>query len=185
MNRRERIAGLLPAPLAGSALLLVALILLTPIFLSGGQPAAGSLLSQAELIVDRAPGSNVTHFYVRGVGTTTRYATMTVDVAGNFSWTGRFPTAPLAWTVGANDTEVLSLALSTSVNPVALNISVLYRVSGGSALYVGELAVYVGGGPGGATVYLAPSTPGLAVGSSTPVLDLPLVVPLVNVGGGP
>ncbi len=183
--RRERIGRFLPAPLAGTVLLLVALILLTPVLLSTGQPAAGSLLSEPELIVDRAPGENVTHVYLRGVGASTRYAGMVIQVAGNFSWAGRFPAAPLAWMTAVNGTEVLSVSVTTTLDPVALNVSAIYEVAGSRALYVGEIALSFGTGPSGPTVFAAAATPGLAVAPSTPALDLPLIVPLVVAGAAP
>ena len=185
MSRRERIGRLLPAPLAGVALLLVALILLTPVLLSSGQPAAGSLLTEADLILDRTPGSNVTHIYVRGVGETTRYSAMEVEIAGNFSWTGGFPSGPLNWTVAENASGVLLVSLASSLDPLALNVSVLYEAGGGSALYLGEIALEVGPGAGGPTVFLASATPGLSVAASVPVSTLPLIVPLVATGVSP
>ncbi len=65
--------------------LLVLLILLTPNLLPTSTPSAGSLATQAELIVDRADTSNITHFYVQGIGDV-RYVTITAQIATNVSW---------------------------------------------------------------------------------------------------
>ncbi len=186
MNRKERIGRLLPAPLAAIVIFLVALILLTPILLSSGQPAAG-ILTQADLIVDRVPGSNVTHFYLRGVGTTVRYSEMSVDWAANFSWSSAFPAGPLDWAVGANGSDVLTVIFATSADPVALNVSALYEVSGTSTLYVGELAFQVSGGGASGTDLLSTvtATSGLAGPSPVSLANLPLTIPLVNVGAPP
>lgn len=186
MNRREQIGRLLPAPLAGAVLLLVALILLTPILLSNGQPAPG-ILTQVVLIVDRVPGSNVTHFYLRGVGTTIRYSEMSIDWATNFTWGPAFPPNPLHWNVGANGSDVLTVLFATTANPVALNVSAFYQVPGASATYVGELAFYVSGSPGAGSEVLSTvsGTVGLAGSGPVAVPNLPLTIPLVNVGSGP
>ncbi len=135
MSRREQIGRLLPAPLAAIVILLVALIVVTPVLQSSGQPAVG-VLTQAELIVDRVPGSNVTHFYVRGVGTTIRYSEISVEWAANFTWAATFPTGPLSWNLGANGSGVLTILFATTVNPVALNVSALYQVAGGGSAYL-------------------------------------------------
>ncbi|HTS33023.1 MAG TPA: hypothetical protein VMI55_03685 [Thermoplasmata archaeon] len=186
MNRKEQIGRLLPAPLAAIVILLVALILLTPILLSSGQPAPG-ILTQAELIVDRVPGSDVTHFYVRGVGTTTRYSEMSIEWAANFTWSTAFPTGTLNWSVGANLSDVLAAVFATSANPVALNVSALYQVSGSSTLYIGVLAFEVSGGGTSGTDLLSSvtDTPGLAGPAPVSLSNLPLTIPLVNVGAPP
>lgn len=188
MTRRETIARWFPAPLAALALLLVVLILLTPVLYSNGQPVAGSLLTQAELIVDRVAGSDVTHFYVRAVGTTVRYSDLSIEVASNFSWTGAFPAGPLNWTSGANGTNLLTILWSTTLNPVVLNVSAFYQANGGSALYLGEVAFDYAAAPGTGleTLYATTSTPGLTIDSPPPTLaNLPATILLVDVGSGP
>jgi hypothetical protein len=186
VSRRERIGRLLPAPLAAVVILLVALIVITPVLLSSGQPVPG-ILTQADLIVDRVPGSNVTHFYVRGVGINTRYTEMSIAWATNFTWGPTFPSGPLSWRPGVNGTDVLTIVFASTANPVALNISAFYQASGGSAYYVGELALNVASSSPGAseTLYLASGTSGLTASSSYPVSSLPIEIPLVNVGSGP
>jgi hypothetical protein len=186
VNRRERIGRLLPAPLALVVVLLVALIVLTPILLSSGQPAAGTILTQADLIVDRVVGSNTTHFYVHGVGTTIRYAQMSLQWDANFSWTGSFPSGRLNWTNGTNGSDVLTIVFPSDKNPIAINVSAYYQVTSSTAYYVGEFAFDVAPGPSGAEyLYLVSGTPGLGVTTSWPVANLPLTIPLLNIGGSP
>ena len=186
----RRLREFFPWPLVGMALLMVVLIVLTPLLISSGQPPAGTIFTQAELIVDRVANANTTHFYVRALGTTVRYAGIHLGIASGFSWTGGgFPSATLNWTTWLNETNVLSLNLPTTANPVAVNVSVLYSTTngGGSALYVGLFVFYVGPGPGSpsvATLFVATATPGIAVGSTNPVSGLPLVIPLANLGPG-
>lgn len=187
MTRRETFARLVPAPYAGAVLLLVVLILLTPVLVSNGPAVAGSLLTQAELIVDRVPGGNTTHFYVRGVGTTVRYTQLSIRIATGFNWTGSFPTDRLVWSNGTNGSELLSLTWSSDANPVALNVTALYNAAGASAYYVGVIAFYFAtiAGASGQTLFAASSTPGLTVNGPTAVMNLPVTLLLVNVGSGP
>jgi hypothetical protein len=187
MTRRETAARLIPAPLAALALLLVVLILLTPVLFSYGPPAAGSLVTQAELIVDQVSGSNLTTFYVRALGNTIRYADMSIEVATDFNWTGSFPSGALDWQPGAQGKQVLTVLMNTTANPVALNVSAFYQIPGGSALFVGEIAFYFGGPPGssGELLSMATATPNLALSGQYPVSGLPLGIVLVDVGAGP
>ncbi len=182
-----------PWPLVGVVALLVVLIVLTPVLISDGQPAPG-VLTQAELIVDRVSGINVTHFYVRGLATTVRYASLLVGVAGNFSWggTGTPPWPGLHYSLRYNDTMVLSLGFSSYLNPVALNISASYASPQGTALYVAEVAFYVGPAASGTgeLLYAASAFPTVAVPSTpTPVdnasLPLPILLELASSGGAP
>jgi hypothetical protein len=187
VTRRETFARLVPAPLAAVTLVLVVLILITPVLFSTGPPPAGSLLTQAELIVDHVTGQNITHFYIRGLSTTVRYSEMTIDAAGNFSWTGAFPSGPLGWNVSTNGSDVLTLVLATTENPVALNVTAFYQVSGSSAYYEGEIAFDFATPSGSSTeqLYSATSTPGLVLSGPTPVASLPVTILLVDVGSRP
>jgi hypothetical protein len=181
MNRRW--GAYAPWPFVGVALLLVVLILVTPVLISDGQPAPG-VLTQAELIVDRVNGGNTTHFYIRGLGSTVRYAGIRVDVATNFSWSGSGTVnwTALRYSTAENVTEVLSLGFALPDNPVALNISAYYVSPGGNALYVGEVAFYLGPSPGvsGDYLYATSSTSAVAVPSSpTPVDNASLPLPIL------
>jgi hypothetical protein len=178
----------LPWPLVGVVAILAVLILITPVLISlGGPPAAGSVFTQAELIVDRVAGNDTTHFYVRAIGATARYAQIVVTWASGFNWSGTGAPAwgQLNWTSATNVTNFLAVVIGSTANPIALNVSALYT-SNGIALYVGVFAFYVTnatGSPPDSLLALSP-TPNVAVGASTPVANLPLVIPLADVGSG-
>ena len=174
-------------PLVCVAILLAVLIVFTPYlsFSSSGQPAAGSIFSQAELIVDALPGNTTTHFYVHALSTTARFADIHLGLAFGFTWTGLFPTGLLNWTVWQNESEVLVVAAATNLTPVAVNVTAFYTANGASALYVGVFAIEVGVPVGSTTdtLTVASDTPG--IGSfATPVANLPIPITLANVGSG-
>jgi len=174
-----------PTPFVGAAVLLFVLILLTPVLISSGQPAPG-VLTQAELIVDRVAGSSVTHFYVRALGSTVRYAGIWVGVDENFSWSaaGSPPWSSLNWTTWWNSSEVVSFGFALYGNPVAVNITAFYESPGGTATYIGVLAFFVGtGSSGGPDLFAASSTSGIAVPSSTSIDNSSLPLPILLVQG--
>lgn len=186
MKRNGRIGELFPVPLVGVAILLGVVIVITPALTStGGQPAAGSIFSQAELIVDALPGNNSTHFYVRGLGTTARYEEIRLGFAFGFNWTGGYPAGSLNWTDWMNGSDVLSLNQATEQNPVAVNVSALYTANGASALYLGVFALDVGVPAGSTTdtMTVVSDTPGIS-GFATAVTNLPIPITLANVGSG-
>lgn len=172
-----------PWPFAGVTVLLVVLILLTPVLISYGQPGPG-VLTQAELIVDRVPGVGPTFFYVVGYDSTTRYAGIWVEVAENFSWdgSGSVNWTALNWSERWNVSDAVVVAFNSTSDPVALNVTAYYVSPNGNAVYLGELAFFVGPGPGpmGTALYAASLTAGVYVPSVTPVDNnsLPLRVAL-------
>jgi len=182
--RRDQWGRYAPMPFVGAAVLLLVLIVLTPALISIGSPGPG-VLTQAELIVDRVAGVNATHFYVRGYGSTVRYAGIWIGVATGFNWSGSGspPWANLTWKTWWNDTDVLSLGFVSLANPVAVNITAYYTSSGGAATYIGILAFAVGLGSAGPTLYAASSTPGVTVPSSTTVDNSSLPLPILLVQG--
>jgi hypothetical protein len=187
-RRARRISAYFPTPLVGVVALLIVLILLTPVLLSaGGPPAAGTILTQAELKIDRVAGGNATRFYVNAEGATVRYASILVTWATGFNWTGAGTPAwnSLNWTVAFNETQVLAGFLSAPENPVALNVTVLYNANG-VAYYVGVFAFYVTGdvGPNPNALLALSPTSGVTVSFANPIASLPLVVPLSDVGSG-
>jgi hypothetical protein len=186
MNRGNRVSDLFPWPLVGVALLVALMILLTPVLIAAsGPPAAGSVSSYAELIIDALPGNNSTHFYVHGLGTTTRYSHINLGFADGFLWTGAFPKGPLNWSDWQNFSSVLAVISEVNQNPVAVNVTALYSVNGASALFVGVFAVFVGTPPGSSTDTLSvvSDTPGIG-GFSYPVASLPVAITLSDIGGG-
>ena len=184
--RASSLSGLFPGPLVGIALLLAILIVLTPILTSNGQPAAGSIFSQAELIVDALPGNATMHFYVHGLSATARYSEIRFSLATGFNWTGGFPPGPLAWTGWQNTSEIVAISAMVNETPVAVNVTALYSANGASAYYVGLLALEITTPAGSPTEVLTvvSATSGIS-GFSTPVTNLPLPITLADVGSGP
>jgi hypothetical protein len=169
----------------GVAILLGVLIVLTPVLTASGQPAAGSIFSQAELIVDTLPGNATTHFYVLGLGTTARYSVIRLGFSYGFNWTGVFPAGNLHWTDWQNASGVLSVSGVTDKDPFAVNVSALYTANGVSALYVGVFAIDVGVPVGSTTDTLTVVSDTAGIDSfSTPVTNLPILITLSNVGTG-
>lgn len=168
-----------PWPFVGATALLLIVILLTPVLISLGEPAPG-ILTQAELGVDRVAGSNTTHFYVRPLGGSVRYAAIWAAADENASdignWTGR---GGLNWTQLHyarywNGTDLILLGFNSTANPVAVNITACYSSGSGDELYYGEFVFYVGPGPSGAEqLFATTSTSGVTVSSTTPVSALP------------
>lgn len=185
MTRAAASGRLFPLPLVGVALLLAVLIVLTPILTANGQPAAGSIFSQAELIIDALPGNVTTHFYVRGEGITARYDDIRMGFAYDFNWTGGFPPGRLNWTVWQNASSVLSINGAAIQTPVAVNVSALYSANGVNALYVGVFAIDVGIRPGSSTDQLSVISDTSGISSFTyPVASLPVPIPLSEIGPG-
>jgi hypothetical protein len=192
VNRRESFRRYLPAPLVATAVLLVLLILLTPVLAPNGPPAAGTIFTQAELIVDRVASSNLTTFYLRALGSTARYAEVSVWAATGFPWTNGFPSPPLNWSPIVRQPDLVAYQFNSTANPIALNISLLYSSGGSQAYYVGVFAFYVGTSIGSSTLSLfsVSTTPGTSLGSgvnSEPLSGLPSdgEILLADVGGSP
>ena len=189
MTRLERFQRYFPAPLVATTLLLVLLIFLTPVLVPGGQPAAGTIFTQAVLVVDRAP-ANVTNFYLRALSTTVRYASIEVRIATGFSWTGGFPSPPLNWTNVSGGSDLVAYQFNTSRNPIAVNLTMLYSASGGQAYYIGIFAFYVGTSPGVSTpsLFAVTTTGGTSLASGVNVQtlsSLPFAILLADNGGSP
>jgi hypothetical protein len=178
----------------GVTLLLLALIIFTPQLVSNGRQPAVGILTQAELVVDKVAGNSTFHFYVWALGEEIRYNQIHVGIATAFNWAGNTTVvwANLSWSRWYNGTDVLSEIVSTSDNPVALNISAFYYSpsTSSSTWYVGVFAFFVGSTPAsGESLYSATATSGVAVTSPLVVSNstLPAVILLSNVGpgGGP
>jgi hypothetical protein len=188
VSRAGQVGALFPVPLVGAAVLVAILIVVTPALRPEGQPVAGSIFSQAELVVDALPGNNSTHFYVHALSTTARYSDIQLGFAYGFNWTGSFPPGPLNWTDWHNGSEVLSVDGAVDQDPIAVNVSALYTENGASALYVGIFAIdlSVPAGSTTQTLFVVSNTAGIG-GFSISVANLPVPIPLTNVGpgGGP
>ena len=129
----DRLRELFPLPFVAVVALLLVLIVLTPNLLSLGHPAAGSLETEAELLVDRVPNENVTHLYVQGLGTV-RYASITLAFARPSA--GSPPSAP-AFRFGNQSVwnDSVLVGMTTSWNPVAVNVSATYIDANGAVAY--------------------------------------------------
>jgi len=185
-----RLGYFAPWPLVGIAVLLVALVVLTPVLVSNTHQPGPGILTQAELVVDKASGNATLHFYIWALGETIRYDEIRVGIATSFDWAGTTPISwhGLNWTQWHNGSDLLSVIVASTANPVALNISVHYVSPSGSTWYVGLLAFYVAltSPPNGESLYSASATSGVALPSPLAVSNdtLPVAVLLANVGAG-
>jgi hypothetical protein len=190
VNRRENFQRFFPAPLVATVLLLVLLILLTPVLVPNGPPAAGTIFTQAVLTVDRPPSSNLTTFYLRGLSTTVRYSEIDVWVATGFQWTYGFPSPPLNWSKVADQGDLVALQFNASANPIALNVTMLYSTAGSQAYYVGEFAFFIGplSGAGPDSFFSVTTTSGTSLAGGVNVESLsalPSGILLADAGGSP
>lgn len=175
MSVRSRLAELFPWPFVGVVVLLVILIFLTPNLVSSGAPAAGSLAAEAQLVVDRVAGSNVTHLYVKSIGNV-RYASISLELGSNVSWPV-LPTERIHWGIPTVWNDSLEAAVATTGAPLAVNVSVVYVDTSGTAVdYFGAYAFNVS-----ADVLTGTSlTPGLGDVPPTPVASLPIFLLLAS-----
>jgi hypothetical protein len=169
-----------PPPLVAIVILQVVLIGLTPELLPGG--SAGSLATEAELIVDRVGGENVTHFYVEGL-TQVRYTEITLQLANDSAWP---PPGSPTFHYGAWEywNQSLVAVVMSAANPVALNVTSTYvDSSGASVTYAGAFEFNVTAG----TLYYETYLPGSSGPvASVPLSDLPIPFVLsVSPSGGP
>ncbi|MHB1435445.1 MAG: hypothetical protein ACYCPN_04815 [Thermoplasmata archaeon] len=163
-----------PMPWVGFAVLLLALIILTPVLYSTGPPAAGTIFTQAELVVDS--NGTMTHLYLWGVSDV-RYQSLSMGIATGFSpWNHRPPGGAFRWTTA---TDALAVLGFTNQDVFAVNVSALY-VSQGSACYGGVVAFNLSA----SSLATQSFTPGLSVPSAISLNSLPLSIALVNLGSG-
>lgn len=174
---------LFPWPFVGVAVLLVLLILVTPNLLTaGGGPAAGSIETQAELVVDRTATNSTLHFYVRGLGMV-RYSTITFATVGGFGWPPTFAVPGANWTNRSWSNDSLVFSTTYRGDPVAVNVSAVYvDPSGQTVRYDGLYAFHVVD----ASLYTTDLSVGAAPVSPTALSNLPLAFPLTgtSLGGG-
>jgi len=173
MSGRTRWYRYFPMPWVGFAVLLLALIILTPVIVTTGPPAAGTIFTQAELVVDT--NGSLTHLYLWGVSDV-RYQWLSLGVATGFEW-GRLPSdIAFRW---SNATDTLAILGSVTDAVFAVNVSALY-VSQGSVCYGGLIAFDLTSTTLAARSY----TPGLTAPAATSLGNLPLSIALVNLGSG-
>jgi hypothetical protein len=171
----ERLRRYFPVPFVAAVTLLALLVLLTPNLITFGNPAAGSLETQAYLVVDRASGDNVTHLYLRSLGNA-RYHSVRIDLAIHAPWPPPANLSAVNWTRSINETNVLVAALATVADPFLANVTVVYvDPAGVTEQYIGEFEFHFSGGD----LNVATFTPGLASVSPTPQDTLPVYLPLL------
>jgi hypothetical protein len=185
-----RLGAYAPWPLVGVVIVLIVLIIFTPQLVSNSRQPTPGILTQAELIVDKTSVNSSIHFYVWALGETIRYKSIDIGVASSFNWSGTtsVPFARLNWTDWQNGSDVLSMIVTTSANPVALNITAHYVSPEGSEWYVGLVAFYVASSspPGSESLYSQSGTSGVVVESPLAVSNdsLPAVILLHSAGSG-
>lgn len=169
----SRLARYFPVPFVGVAVLLAVLIFLTPNLISaGGGPSAGSLETQAELVIDHAPNGDVTQLYVHGLGDV-RYERIAVQIDANASWPPPASVPITAWANATAANETLALVVDTAANPFAVNVSAVYvDPTSATVWYLGTFAIDISGG----MLSIVSLTAGAASISPTPLSALPLTL---------
>jgi hypothetical protein len=179
MRRSDRVRAFFPLPYVSIVVLLIVLILVTPNLVS---TQAGSLCSEAQLLVDwtGGPSANFTHFYLRGI-CSVRYASIMLGVGTNASSPGAFSPPASATSfrfdnvTWANGT--IQAMATTALDPVALNVSAVYvDASMASVTFVGTFAFDENGGR---LFYVSYPISGGGV-ASAPVSSLPLTFTLTE-----
>ncbi len=187
-DAREPIAGRLgayaPIPFVGASAILVALIVFTPVLLSGGP---SPLAVRAELVVYRVVGGAVTDFYVHGVDPTVPYWEIDVALGTGFGWTGACPTSGVRWAYH-NETHALGLAVNSSSGSTLVLARAVYNASSGPTVYEAQFAFNITNfGRPDEAVTIVPcvaATPGVSGPGSWLVANLPVPLLLVDYGSG-
>ena len=179
-QRSESFRRWFPVPFVAIVVLLLVLIVLTPNLLSTAKPSAGSLTTEAELVVDRAPSDNVTHLYVHGIGEV-RYTSISMALDTTLTWPPGASPSNLTFETPATWHNALVSSLSTARLAFALNVTALYvDAAGRSVEFVGVFAFEVSAGAISQVDYV-PASAGVA---TTPVDQLPLSILLETVPAG-
>lgn len=182
-DRTDLLREWFPTPFVAIVVLLLVLIFLTPNLLSTSSPSAGSLTTEAELIVDRAPSDNVTHLYVHGLGEV-RYATISLAIDGAVAWPPPASGSSLSFAPATTWRNTLVATLDVGPDPFAVNVTAVYvDATGVSVDFVGTFAFQVSTG----SLYEVAYVPAIAGMTTTPVSGLPLSILLQTgaVGGAP
>ncbi len=182
MKPPMRARGLFPIPLVGAATILFVLILLTPILITSGVPAAGTIFTQAELVVDHPTGNSTTNFYLHAIGNV-RYAYLSIGFAQNYNWDNPPPIQALVWGNWTNGTNLVAISAESLDDPIAVNVSAYYATAKeGNAWYVAILGFEVVDN----TMFLRSYTSGVDVPRSVSLSGaaLPLPILLADVGSG-
>lgn len=166
-------------PFIGVVVLLLVLILITPDLTATGPPPAGSLQTQAELVIDGWVGANETHLYVRSIGTV-RYAAVDVGVTPNVSWPAPASGRNLTFSNWTNETNTLVLSLAFALTTAAVNASAVYvDASGTTVTFIGLYVFHIDQD----TLYVTALLAGLGSIPPTPLADLPVSLLLMTAPG--
>jgi len=179
-ERTEALRAWFPVPYVAIVVLLLVLIVLTPNLLSTAAPSAGSLPTEAELIIDRAPSDNATHLYVHGIGEV-RYTSISMSVATGLTWPPPTSARNLSFGLPSVWRNALESSLATGSDPFAVNITAVYVDTAGTTVdFVGIYAFDVARETVSEVGYLPPA-PGV---TTTPVDQLPFSILLETVAPG-
>ena len=180
IGRSERLRRWFPLPFVAIVVLLLVLILVTPNLVGTSSPCAGCLSSEPELLVDWTSigHENVTHFYVKGIGTV-RFDTIAME-SGTYAM-GPGPFRPPATVANLNLTnhtqwnDSIVAVLTSGLMPLTLNVSTVYvDTSGNIARYIGTYAFEVSNG----VLFYVSYVPTLGRVTSIPTSSLPLTLTL-------
>jgi hypothetical protein len=178
-----RLGRVAPVPYVGTAAILVALIIFTPVLLATGP---SPLAIQAVLTVYRVSGGPATDYGLHGADADTPYRWLNVSFGTGFSWTGACPSGGLIWRYD-NATNATGVDVASSANPVVVNVTAVYERGGARTLYAGEIAFFVSGqNSSSESLSYAPCawTPSVTPPGSWAVSLGTLPIDLVNYGSG-
>jgi hypothetical protein len=179
--RFGRLGRVAPVPFVGTAAILVALIVFTPVLLASGP---SPLAVQGVLTVYRPLGGPTTDVGAHGVDAGTPYRWLNLSFGSGFRWDGSCPSSGLTWQYD-NATNVTGVNRVTGANPVVLNATAVYVSSGVTTVYAGAVAVeLVGQNTSSESLLFAAcaSTPGMGPPGSWAVSLGTLQIDLVNYG---
>jgi hypothetical protein len=165
-----KLQELFPWPFVGAVVLLLVLILLTPNLVSTASPSAGSLQTQAELIIDQPNGANAsTHVYLRGLGLV-RYQSLEISLATNVTWPVH-SASNLSWVRNITANQSLDLSSFTKADPFGISVKAVYvDQAGATAAYGGVFVFRLQGG----TLFTQPLDP--SPGPLTASTDFPFPI---------
>ncbi len=178
-----RLGRVAPVPYVGTAAILVALIVFTPVLLATGP---SPLAVQARLTVYRVSGGPTTDYGLIGVDADTPYRWLNLSFGTGFSWSGACPAGGLSWRYD-NATNATSVNDASGANPVVVNATAVYEFGGSRTVYAGAIAFYVSAqNSSSESIAYAPcpSTPSVTPPGSWAVSLGTLPIDLVNYGSG-
>ena len=178
-----RLGRVAPVPYVGTAAILVALIVFTPVLLATGP---SPLAVQARLTVYRVVGGGTTDYGLIGVDADTPYRWLNLSFGTGFAWTGSCPSVALLWRYD-NATNATSVNDASGANPVVVNATAVYEFGGSRTVYAGEIAFFLSGqNSSSESIAYAPcpSTPSVTPAGSWAVSLGTLPIDLVNYGSG-